>query len=233
MLILQISSKSKTLKKKTCLVKSRPLSIRTITTRDPQSWLHPQSSHWHLLDITRRHDISNILITRTMRGIDCWTDHIMLHCKNSFRIAGKQWKQSSRVKKKLNANKLNSPQFQHDLSDTHTKNLQQLTQDISNPDNAWAAFRDAVYSTAKAILWHPQRKQRDWFDENNHEIVDLLARKRAAHAAWLSDRNSVSKHKQQKKVRSETQAKIRQLKKAWWKAKAELQPFANQHATGA
>ena len=46
-------------------------------------------------------------------------------------------------------NKLDSLQVQQDLSDTLSKNPQQLTQDISDPD---AAFRDTVYSTARPSL---------------------------------------------------------------------------------
>ena len=58
-----------------------------------------------------------------------------------------------------------------------------------------------------------------------------MERKRAVYAVSLSDKNSVSKHAQVKKLRSETKVKIRQLKDAWWKAKAEeLQIYAYQHA---
>ena len=135
-----------------------------------------------------------------------------------------------REEDQLKLKKLNSQQIQKNLSDT--KNLQQLTQDFSDPDTAWATFRDATYSTDVALLGHPQRNHQDWFDENIQEILDLLARKRAAHAAWLSEKDLVSKHELFKKLRSETQAKIRQLKDAWWKAKAEeLQTYTDQHAT--
>ena len=57
-------------------------------------------------------------------------------------------------------NKLNSPQVQQDLSDTLTKNLQQLTQDISDPDAAWVAFRNAVYSTGEDVLGHHKENTR-------------------------------------------------------------------------
>ena len=37
------------------------------------TWMHPRSKHWHLIDyiLTRRKDIRDIHITRTMRGADC------------------------------------------------------------------------------------------------------------------------------------------------------------------
>ena len=182
------------------LCSEEELTITNTLFKQPEihkaTWMHPRSKHWHLIDfiITRRRDISDILITRAMRGADCWTDHVMLRCKASFRIAGKQRKQPSSVKKKLDVNKLNSPQVQQDLSDTLTKNLQQISQDISDPDAAWTAFRDAVYSTAEDVLGYPQRKHQDWFDENNQEILDLLARKRTAHAAWLSEKVELTVH---------------------------------------
>ena len=190
--------------------------------------MHPRSKHWHLIDfvITRRRDINDILITRVMRGADCWTDRIMLRCKASFRITSKYRKQSCSVKKKLDVNKLNSPWVQHSLCDALAENLQSLPQANSNPDAECAAQRQ------ESDLGHPQRKHQDWFDDNDVEILDLLVRKRAAHTAWLSDRASTPKYGTFKKLRSEVQTKIKQMKDAWWEAKAEeLQSYADQHAT--
>ena len=196
--------------------------------------MHPRSKHWHLIDyiITRRRDIKNIKVTRAMRGADCWTDHVLLRCKASFQIAGRHRKQPSNVMKKLDVKKLNSPEMQQELSDALSNNLQQLQSDGSDPEAEWSAFKDTVYTTAKEVLGHPHRKHQDWFDENDQEILDLLARKRAAHSAWLSDKTSASKHELFQKLRSEAQVKIRLMKNAWWEAKAvELQGYADKHAT--
>ena len=40
----------------------------------------------------------------------------------------------------------------------------------------------------------PEKKHQDWFDECNQQILGLLAEKKAAHAAWLSDKDSAAKH---------------------------------------
>ncbi|XP_063898002.1 craniofacial development protein 2-like [Helicoverpa armigera] len=52
------------------------------------TWMHPRSKHWHLLDyaITRRRDISQVHITRVMRGAHCWTDHRLLVTKLRLRL---------------------------------------------------------------------------------------------------------------------------------------------------
>ncbi|KAL8560322.1 hypothetical protein ACOMHN_006053 [Nucella lapillus] len=62
--------------------------------------------------------------------------------------------------------------------------------------------------------------------------MDLLAEKRVAHVAWLNDRNCAAKQERFKKLRSEAQSKIRQMKDAWWAVKAEeLQGYANRNFT--
>ena len=62
------------------------------------------------------------------------------------------------------------------------------------------------------------------------EIKDL-AKKRAAHNAWLNDKSSQKKHDQFRWLRSQAKSKIRKIKDAWWADKAvELQGYADQHA---
>ena len=198
------------------------------------TWMHPRSKHWHLIDyvITRRRDIKDIIVTRAMRGADCWSDHVMLRCRASFTIARRHRKQPSSVKKKLDVKKLNDPHVQETLNDCLARNLEQIPQIDGDPEASWASFRDTVYSTAQSVLGHPAKNHQDWFDANDQEILNLLAKKRAAHSAWLSDKSSTTKHEAFKKLRSEAQNKIRQMKDAWWEAKAEeLQGYADQHAT--
>ena len=45
------------------------------------SWMHPRSKQWHFqIDyvIVRKRDIRDVLITRAMRGAECWTDHRLI-----------------------------------------------------------------------------------------------------------------------------------------------------------
>ncbi|KAL8621011.1 hypothetical protein ACOMHN_043502 [Nucella lapillus] len=181
------------------------------------TWMHPGSRHWHLIDyiITRRRDIRDILITRTMRGADCWTDHILLRCRAAFRLARKHRRQASDVRKKLDVKKLKEPHEQQALKDAFADSLPPVPQADDDIEAAWSSFRDAVYNSAKSVLGHPRKKHQDWFDENNKEILDLLAEKRVAHVAWLNDRNGAAKHECFKKLRSEAQSKIRQMKDVW------------------
>ena len=79
--------------------------------------------------------------------------------------------------------KLSEPQVQDALKDALAGNLPADTQAHDDLEAAWPSFIDAVYNTAKSFLGHPRKKHQDWFDENNQEILGLLAEKRAAHLA--------------------------------------------------
>ena len=47
------------------------------------TWMHPRSKHWHLLDyiIVRQRDVDEVWDTRAMGEANCGTDHVMLRSK--------------------------------------------------------------------------------------------------------------------------------------------------------
>jgi len=80
------------------------------------SWMHPRSKHWHLIDyiITRQCDLKDIHDTRAMRGADCNTDHIMIKSCTSL-IIKRKMKKSKQPNEKLNVNKLKDKEILDDL----------------------------------------------------------------------------------------------------------------------
>ena len=110
------------------------------------TWMYPRSKHWHIIDyiITRGRDIRDIHITRAMRGADCFTDHILLRCKASFRLAYRHCRRpSSRIKKKLDIKKLSNPRNVKALQEALAVNLE-VTQSTNCPKESWSAPRDTV-----------------------------------------------------------------------------------------
>ena len=100
--------------------------------------------------------------------------------------------------------------------------------DTDTAEHAWTVFRDAVFSAAETALGFCKRKHQDWFDQNDQDILTLIEAKRSAHAAWLSDKNSASKHSHFKQLRRQVQSRTRELKNAWWADKAtEVQNHAD------
>ena len=59
-----------------------------LPTRNKTTWMHLRSKHWHLIDyvITRKKDESDVSVTKSMCGADCWTEHRLLVSKLTLRI---------------------------------------------------------------------------------------------------------------------------------------------------
>jgi hypothetical protein len=59
-----------------------------LPTKHKTTWMHPRSKHWHLIDyaIVRQKDVSQVQITRVMRGAYCWTDHRLVVTKLRLRL---------------------------------------------------------------------------------------------------------------------------------------------------
>ena len=72
-------------------------TVFRLPTRKKTSWMHPRSKHWHLIDyvIERRRDRQNIIVTKTICGADCWTDHRLVVSKLNLRIQPVRRRQES------------------------------------------------------------------------------------------------------------------------------------------
>ena len=95
---------------KTCAEHSLLITntVYRLPHRNRTSWMHPRSKHWHLIDyvITRRRDRQDVLITKSMCGADCYTDHKLIVSRLSLRILPKRRPQGQKVAKKVNITKL-------------------------------------------------------------------------------------------------------------------------------
>ena len=85
-----------------------------------------------------------------------------------------------------------------------------------------------MFSAAETALGFCKRKHQDWFDQNDQDILMLIEAKCFAHATWLSDKNSASKHVHFKQLRGQVQSRTRELKNTWWADKTtEVQNHAD------
>ena len=131
-------------------------------------------------------------------------------------------------KRKFDVSRLKCTGIQSELQKKLCELLPALPVDTDTAEHAWTVFRDAVFTAAETALGFCKRKHQDWFDQNDQDILTLIEAKRSAHAAWLSDKNSASKHSHFKQLRRQVQSRTRELKNAWWADKAtEVQNHAD------
>ena len=88
--------------------------------------------------------------------------------------------------------------------------------DDPTPDNMWEKMKSAILKTSTDILDHTKKKNRDWFDENDKEIQDLLTEKRAAHQGHHAQPTCPAKKDTYWRACSNLQRKLSEIKNKWW-----------------
>ncbi|XP_072171908.1 craniofacial development protein 2-like [Diadema setosum] len=153
------------------------------------TWMHPRSKHWHLLDyiLVRRRDQRDVFHTRVMPSAECHTDHRLVRCKLNLHFKP-QLKCRGAHQKKFNVAYLQSAEVRCNFQTNLQTRLEDENQfkDIS-PEVFWARMKSAIQQSSKEVLGLSSRKNKDWFDESNQEIKKLLAKKRSAHQAHLTN----------------------------------------------
>lgn len=207
-------------------------TVFKLPTRNRTTWMHPRSKHWHLIDyvIVRKRDRQDVRVTKAMCGAECWTDHRLVVSKLKLRVEPKRRPQGVKAPKRLNISKLKVSNIKQSLVDTLEERLDATVLTGQDVETAWAALRDTVYNTAMECLGSTTRKHKDWFDENDAEIKQLLEEKYSAYKAHLADPTSISKKDGLRNVKSTIQAKLRLMQDSWLSSKAdEIQGFADRN----
>ena len=192
------------------------------------TWQHPRSKHWHLLDyvIVRQKDRQDVLITRVMRGAECWTDHLMVRSKLLMSVQPRGPRTAPN--KRLNRTALNSPTTTDNLRRLLAENLDNIPEESAD----WPALRQAIHSSALEALGQSRKRHQDWFDCNSAEIQSLLNTKREAHKALLSCPGSPTLKSTFTAARTAAQRALRSMEDTWWRQKAqEIQNLADCNNT--
>ena len=190
------------------------------------TWTHPRSKHAHMIDycIIRQRDREDVLITRAMRGADCWTDHFMLRSKLSLRIRPPTRKKAAN--RKLNCDALNSEAVKQRFQDAMTARLDNTL--IPGIEEGWKSICTTAAAVAEDVLGPAPRKNQDWFDSNLQGIQEILNNKKKALAASLCNPSSIFLRDKYKEARANCQRILRDMENEWWlKLAADIQGYAD------
>ena len=105
-------------------------------------------------------------------------------------------------------------------------NLQSKLEDSDSltdpcPETLWAHLKTAILQSSEEVLGFSTKKNKDWFDENDKEIQQLLAKKRSAHQAHLAQPSCPVKKTAFRSACSNLQRKLRIIQNEWWTNIAE------------
>ena len=114
--------------------------------RQKTTWRHPRLKHWHMLDyvLTRKRDIKDVCITRSMPGADdCWKDHRLLLSRLRMNIrVPPGHPTSSRLQRRFDCHKLKDPMWISRFQEAPTAHLD--TCPPSSVNKNWISLRDAL-----------------------------------------------------------------------------------------
>ena len=181
------------------------------------TWMHPRSKHWYLLDyiLVRRCDLKDVL-SRMMPSAECHTDHRLVRCKLNLQFKLKPKKSGPRGKNSMPAT---SAQLKWKLIFSTT---------VPFPEALWDQLKTAILETTVDVFGHAKKKNKDWFDENDKKIQQLLAKKRSVHQAHLAQPSCPVKKASFRRACSVLQCKLREIQNEWWNHLARgIQLFAD------
>ena len=199
--------------------------------RNRTSWMHPRSKHWHLIDyvITRRRDRQDVLITKSMCGADCYTDHKLIVSKLSLRILPKRRPQGQKVAKKVNIAKLKSGPSKDKFVEELNKGLKDINSSPTDPEENWKNLKNVLQTTAIETLGPVKKKHHDWFDENDPEIQSLLDNKHKLHLVYLNEKSQANKDRYNN-ARHSLETRLNEMRNTWLCEKTEeIEQASEQH----
>ena len=171
--------------------------------------------------VVRKRDIRDVVITRAMRGAECWTDHRLIRSTLNLITPPLHRKRPKLPRKVFSVTKLQQRQYLESFQYKLDEELAAIKLPSVIPTEKWTQFREAVTESAKTVLRLKTRNHQDWFDENDSAIDDLLAEKNKAYMEWQNYPGSTLKKGRFKSYQTLVQREIRKMHDKWWEKKAE------------
>ena len=121
-----------------------------------------------------------------MRGPECSTDHYLVRTQVRLKPLLKRRKTPSGIPKRLNTTTLSDNVQRSKLESAITKALTVVDRPIGI-EESWAHLKEATHKAATEVLGKPTKKSKDWFDDNDDTIQQLIDQKNINHKAYLKD----------------------------------------------
>ncbi|XP_063615913.1 uncharacterized protein LOC134789136 [Penaeus indicus] len=172
------------------------------------TWMHPRSKHWHLIDYI-------LVRQKVMPSAECRTDHRLVRCQFRMHLTPKPRKGGPPTKK-FDLKKLQSAEVKADFQAGLQSKLEIIDcPEDPSPETLWDQLKTAILQTSEEVLGFTTKRNKDWFDENNQEIQELLTKKRSSHQAHLAQPSCPVKKAAFRLICSNLQRKLREIQNKW------------------
>ena len=199
--------------------------------RHKTTWMHPRTKKWHMIDyvITRQRDIKDIHHTRAMCAPCTWSDHRLVKAKLALKAKVPHRRSRVKPQRKPDVAKLKSAEVRETLATRLHAALESVDLTASTAEDSWSTFRDTTLKVSEEVLGFPERKHRDWFDENDPLIKPKLNQLHDLYQTHLDDASNIGNADAYRKCKQEVQKSLRSMQNSWWRDRAsELQDAADK-----
>ena len=178
---------------------------------------------WHQLDniMVKQRDFSDVKITRVMRGTCGDTDHRLVGSQLTMQLRSRP--RGRATKPRLNTACLRDHSKMDALQSELRDSLQTRAADCASTEELtaeWNRLSRLLLIGARMVLGVKQKRNRDWFDENDSEIKRLLEERNSLHATTLNGK-SPELRRRYAELRATVQRRLKGMEEAWWVELAE------------
>ena len=143
---------------------------------------------------------ADVHLARAMRGAECWTDHRLV--VSNFQLKLRRPVRMQKPQKRLNVRACKDPAIQEDLQ-KRMSGILETSADDTMPDaidcqhltDEWSSLCSSIMKLATESLGMSSKKHQDWFDDQRHDIRNLLQEENEVYDAILRNPNSVLRQK--------------------------------------
>ena len=177
--------------------------------------------------MVKQRDFSDVKITRVMRGACGDTDHRLVRSQLTMQLRYRP--RSRAANPRLNTACLKDHSKVDALQSELRDSLQTRAANGASTEELtaeWDRLSKLLLIGAKTVSGVKQKRNRDWFDENDSEIKRLLEERNSLHAATLNGK-SPGLRGRYAELRATVQRRLRGMEKTWW---VELVETMQMHA---
>ena len=209
-----------------------------------QSWQHPQTKQWHMIDFAIVHQRDRHLCQdcRVVCAADCGSDHRMV-CL-SFKLPNAKFRRppSSPRRLRFDVSQLKpSPIMSHQEREAVVQRVKEFQQSVtssledqvqSSVEERWCALRDSLTNAGCEHLGYTRRRQPDWFSASQAVLEPLFKDRRLCYNRWVGSKLRPD-YISFKIARSQARAAVRRAKNGWLADVAEQAEATRNHGGSA
>ena len=185
-----------------------------------QTWYHPRSKTWHMLDmvLTKRKSLNTVKNTRAYHSADCDTDHVLVISTVRPTRSVRQYHHATQNSmSKLEVLNTKVPERVRVFEELFRDKLSENELVGDTPDARWKDLGGKILESATEAFETKVSSKPDWMAANAGKLDPLLEKKRTARKAYMATHGD-DERDSLRAAKAELQREIRACANSYWRS---------------